>query len=102
MDHLKVFIMGMVAVTSMSFANASYANGNDCNGLIVDGDLHVAAIDKFSDQDGFVKCLKRSGNNGWGNGDQDAPGGSLENNNAENDTDGQCHENEKHGCASTD
>jgi hypothetical protein len=24
------------------------------------------------------------GNNGWGNGDQDAPGGSLPNNNAEN------------------
>ncbi|WP_353472866.1 hypothetical protein PVT71_02205 [Salipiger sp. H15] len=28
-----------------------------------------------------------SGNNGWGNGDQDAPGGSLCNNNAENATD---------------
>lgn len=28
-----------------------------------------------------------NGNNGWGNGDQDAPGGSLCNNNAENATD---------------
>ncbi|WP_292289575.1 hypothetical protein [Marivita sp.] len=30
---------------------------------------------------------KQWGNNGWGNGDQDAPGGSLCNNNAENSTD---------------
>jgi len=31
---------------------------------------------------------KRSGNNGLGNGDQVAPGGSLENNKAENNTGG--------------
>lgn len=31
---------------------------------------------------------KVKGNNGFGNGDQPAPGGSLENNNAENDQDG--------------
>lgn len=37
---------------------------------------------------------KNKGNNGWGNGDQSAPGGSAGNNNAENsDT---CHKN--HGC----
>jgi len=29
--------------------------------------------------------VSASGNNGWGNGDQDAPGGSLPNNGAEND-----------------
>lgn len=29
-----------------------------------------------------------SGNNGWGNGDQSAPGNSLPNNNAENKQDG--------------
>ncbi|MCV2867133.1 hypothetical protein OEW28_00650 [Defluviimonas sp. WL0002] len=29
-------------------------------------------------------CPRKKGNNGWGNGDQPAPGGSLPNNNAEN------------------
>ena len=36
--------------------------------------------------------LAVTGNNGWGNGDQTATGNSLENNNAENDTDGQTHQ----------
>ncbi|MDD7987091.1 hypothetical protein PQO01_19240 [Lentisphaera marina] len=36
--------------------------------------------------------LDITGNNGWGNGDQTATGNSLENNNAENDTDGQTHQ----------
>lgn len=99
MDYLKVFIAGMVTATSMSLATSGYANGNSCNGLSTD---LLAEVDLYSDEQGVMRCLTVSGNNGWGNDDQDAPGGSLENNNAENDTDGQCHENEKHGCASTD
>lgn len=35
------------------------------------------------------------GNNGWGNGDQDAPGNSGSNNNAENNQNGNSHK--KHG-----
>lgn len=31
--------------------------------------------------------IRVKGNNGWGNGDQSAPGGSLPNNSAENDLD---------------
>jgi hypothetical protein len=43
---------------------------------------------------------KVKGNNGWGNGDQPAPGNSLENNNAENDRGGRSQRN--HGQASAD
>ena len=43
----------------------------------------------YDAEDKEVECEKKvndckKGNNGWGNGDQDAPGNSLEHNNAEN------------------
>jgi len=37
-----------------------------------------------SDTDGSINETRVKGNNGFGNGDQSAPGGSLKNNNAEN------------------
>lgn len=78
MDHLKVFIAGVATITSVSLATAGYAEGPACN--------NFGEVDKVSDGNGLIECFVK-GNNGWGNGDDDAPGGSLDNNSAENNTD---------------
>ena len=49
------------------------------------------ALDKFTNVQQMVFSFDTkqfNPNNGWGNGDQDAPGNSLNNNNAENNTNG--------------
>lgn len=43
--------------------------------------------DTASGDEGQPSTVQENGNNGHGNGDQDAPGGSADNNNAENDSD---------------
>lgn len=75
MDYMKVFIAGVATMTSLSLATASYAEGPACNSF--------GEVDKMGNGEGLILCVVK-GNNGWGNGDDDAPGGSLENNNAEN------------------
>jgi hypothetical protein len=49
---------------------------------------HVNPGDTLFDHFRGVRPKLKKGNNGWGNGDQDAPGGSLCNNNAENAEEG--------------
>lgn len=74
MDHSKIALAVIVTVSSLGLSSASYAE--ECHG--------EALIDKFW-VDGEEDCIPAERqDNGWGNGDQDAPGGSLENNNAEN------------------
>lgn len=45
-------------------------------------------VDPDGDDTGVVGPVRVKGNNGWGNGDQDAPGGSGPHNNAENNRTG--------------
>ena len=66
----------IVALGSMTFATDSSASGH-------------------AHKNGGSSLSCGSGNNGWGNGDQRAPGNSLYHNRAENDHDGKSHR--KHG-----
>lgn len=74
MSHTRIVLAGVLALTSMAAATAGYANPNwiDC----IDIDF------EFTDEGECIHPVKRD--NGFGNGDDVAPGGSLENNNAEN------------------
>ena len=83
MINLKTIFVGAVTVTSIGFATASsaYAGTVCIDGTIEYGDCipvpDLVIEDAYNDPG-------NNGNNGWGNGDQDAPGNSLDNNNAEN------------------
>ena len=73
MEYMKTIIASVAVASSAIFATASYAQEAD------------GCVDVFSEDVGEpLKCYYIRQDNGWGNGDDVAPGGSLENNNAEN------------------
>ena len=73
MEYMKAIIASAAVASLAIFATASYAQeSDDC-------------IDMYSkDVHEPLECYKIQQDNGWGNGDDVAPGESLENNNAEN------------------
>ena len=77
MTYLKVVAAGMFTFSSLGFATAGFANNN----LSWD---HCIDVD-FALED-YGECIPETTrkDNGWGNGDQDAAGNSLDSNNAEN------------------
>ena len=95
MNNFKVFVAGMLTVSSLAFGTTGFADeGRLVAGEACDGPDQIDRV--F--EGGRWGCLEKvRQDNGWGNGDDDAPGESLENNNAENSTDGTCHA--IHGCA---
>lgn len=72
----KVIFSGAFAISAFGLGSASYA---------VEMCRDAVLIDKMW-VDGVEDCVAvtERQDNGWGNGDNDAPGGSLPNNNAEN------------------
>jgi len=76
MNHSRIVFGCIFAVSSLGFWTASYAE-------VGGGEVCQEAI--YIWEDGCEPEGPREGqDNGWGNGDQDAPGNSGENNNAEN------------------
>ena len=99
MNTTKILMAGMLTVSSMAFGTTglAYDEGRLVVGEACDG---ADQIDRIF-EGGRWGCLEKvAQDNGWGNGDDDAPGESLENNNAENSTDDTCHA--IHGCADPD
>lgn len=67
MNHIKIAVLSAFTVMSLGLASPGYAEG-----------------DPDPCADGCDPEPRVKGNNGLGNGDQPAPGNSLENNKAEN------------------
>ena len=84
MYKIKLLIGGLATVTALSLASPSFAAGTDCGSVdTVSGRIDNVAWGKFKAEQ--RSCAEKNNeNNGWGNGDQAAPGSSLLNNNAEN------------------
>ena len=79
MNKFTLLIGGLATATAMGFASPSLANSGcvaSNNEVLID---NIAAGKERAD---FPFCANM--NNGWGNGDQAAPGSSLYVNNAEN------------------
>ena len=79
MNKFTLLIGGLTAATALSFASPGLAN-SEC----VAGNGEIKLDNIGSDQVGVMLPFCANMNNGWGNGDQAAPGGSLLVNNAEN------------------
>lgn len=84
MKKFKSVMTGIFTISLLGFATASYANGELCTSATEGEDLPIDV-----EQDPYTlvwECtpFRPKGNNGWGNGDDVAPGGSATNNNAEN------------------
>ena len=97
MDRIKLLIGGLATVTALALASPGFAAPKKCDAALleafVDG-ISVPGTTPAND----ASCAKIKGNNGWGNGDQPAPGNSLLNNNAENYCpDGRCIELDVNG-----
>lgn len=82
MNKFTLLIGGLATATAMGFASPTLANSGCVAG---NGEIKLDNIG--SDEVGVMLPFCANMNNGWGNGDQAAPGSSLLVNNAENQCD---------------
>ena len=83
MDKIKLLIGGLATVSALVVASPSFAAPNKCDPVNRQVMVDEESITGQTPAD-HPSCGKINANNGWGNGDQPAPGNSLYNNNAEN------------------
>ncbi len=84
MKNFRYVMTGIATISLLGVATASYANGDLCTNVDENGNLPIdVQQDPYSE---VWECTpyKPKGDNGWGNGDDVAPGNSATNNNAEN------------------
>ena len=79
MNKFTLLFGGLATATALSFASPSLANSECVAG---NGEIKLDNIGSDGVRADLPFCANM--NNGWGNGDQAAPGGSLLVNNAEN------------------